>query len=60
MRVGDQACKIALLNNKLFAISRSGKYYMSDVAGMASGTLKVDKECDMLEESKNVEDLSGA
>ena len=45
-----------MLNGKMFAISRSGKYYMSEITTEAAGALKVDKECDMLEESKNVEE----
>ena len=41
LRVNDQYCKIAILKGKVFAISRSGLYYMGSLADM--GNIKVDK-----------------
>lgn len=37
----------------MFAISRSGQYYLGSLADM--GNIKIDKQCDMLEESRKAE-----
>ena len=54
LRVNDQYCKIAILNNKVFAISKSGKYYMAPLED--GNEMKVSLEKDMIAESKNAED----
>ena len=54
LRVNDSYCKIAILNNKIFAISKSGKYYMAPIED--GQEMKVSLEKDMIAESKNAEE----
>lgn len=44
----DQSCKNAIIDNKVFAISKEGNYFMGDIA---QGDIKIKKQCDLLKES---------
>ena len=47
-RVKQNHCKVAIIDNKIFAISKSGNYYMGKIS---KDEIKVDLEKDLLEES---------
>ena len=47
-RVKDSDCKCAIIDNKIFAISKQGNYFMSEIN---QGELKIEKQADLLEES---------
>lgn len=53
MKIGDTYSKCALNNGKIFAISTTGNYFMGQIG---EGTIKVDKQFDLLAESKKVEE----
>lgn len=46
-RVKDSACKIAIIENKIFAISKGGHYFMSEIG---QGELGVKVQKDLLDE----------
>ena len=48
MRLKDGDCKVAMIGEKVFAISKQGNYFTSDIA---QGELKIAKQVDLLEES---------
>lgn len=47
-RVKDSSCKVALLDNKIFAISKNGHYFMGEIN---QGDVNIKLEKDLLEES---------
>jgi WD40 repeat protein len=47
-RVKHSSCKVAIIDNKIFAISKSGNYFMGDIK---DGDIAVKLEKDLLEES---------
>jgi hypothetical protein len=47
-RVKDGNCKCAIIDNKIFAISTEGNYYMGEIA---SGEIVIKKQVDLIEES---------
>lgn len=52
-RVKDQNCKCAIIQNKIFAISTQGNYFMGEIP--QSGDIKIEKQADLLEEQNKVE-----
>jgi hypothetical protein len=54
MRIGDTYSKCALLNGKVFAISTAGNYFMGAHSG--EGQIKVEKQYDLLAESRKIEE----
>ena len=53
MRINDTFSKCALINGKIFAISTAGNYFMGQIG---EGNVKVDKQFDLLDESRKVEE----
>lgn len=48
-RVKDNNCKCALFDNKIFAISTEGNYFMGQLK--KEGEVAIEKQVDLLEES---------
>lgn len=53
MRINDTYSKCALNNGKIFAISTAGNYFVGQIG---EGNIKVDKQYDLLAESRKVEE----
>jgi hypothetical protein len=49
-RVKDSSCKVSIIDNKIFAISKGGHYFMGEIN---SGEIEVKMQKDLLEESTN-------
>jgi len=47
-RVKDSSCKCAIIDRKVFAISKEGNYFMGEIS---SGDIKIEKKADLIEES---------
>lgn len=47
-RVKDSTCKIAIVDNKIFSISKEGNYFWGDIT---QGDIKIKKQINFLEES---------
>ena len=48
-RVKDSNCKCAIMDNKVFAISTQGNYFMSEIQ---AGEIKIERQANLLEESR--------
>jgi hypothetical protein len=53
MKINDTYSKCALNNGKIFAISTAGNYFVGQIG---EGAIKVDKQYDLLAESRKVEE----
>jgi WD40 repeat protein len=53
MRINDTYSKCALNNGKIFAISTAGNYFVGQIG---EGNIKVEKQYDLLAESRKVEE----
>ena len=49
LRVGDTDCMCAIIGKKVFAISKNGTYYMSEIT---EGELEIKESKDLIEESE--------
>jgi hypothetical protein len=49
LRLKDGESKVAIIGDKVFAVSKQGNYFSSDIA---QGELKIAKQVDLLYESK--------